>query len=119
MARPQGAASILSRRDIEGHVVTRETNPVTVAGVGQLLGADPERTIMLLYNLSAAEIFISFTSEVSSTNGMLLAPNGGFIVINATDDYELSQLPVWAFSVGAGNQLYLMTTRREIKVEEE
>ena len=110
---PKGAAAILAEKDLLGSLVTTERNPTTVVGVQNILGGDAERTIMLLYNLSAGEIYVGFSPRVSASNGMLIPAAGGFIIINAVDDYETVTMPIYVFSAAAGNQLYITTTRRE------
>ena len=117
MAFPKGAAALLAERDLQGSLVTQEINPLTVAGAQNILGADPERTIMLLYNLSASEIYVGFSGNVAAANGMLVPPSGGFIMINVVEDYEAVTLPIFVFSAAANNQLYIMTTRRETGTE--
>lgn len=118
MSFPKGAAALLAEKDLQGSLVTNEINPVTVVGAQNVLGADPERTIMLLYNLSASEIYVGFSGNVGINNGMIIPPSGGFIVINVTEDYEVVTLPIFVYSAAVGNQLYIMTTRRESGLEE-
>ena len=84
-----------------------------------MLFRSPERTLILLYNLSASEIYIGFSGNVGATNGMLIPPSGGFMSLNVTEDYEAVTLPLFAFSTLAGNQLYIITTRRETGIKEE
>lgn len=116
---PKGAAQILTEKDLKGLLVTNEINPVTVAGAQNILGSDPERTIMLIVNLSASEIYVGFTGSVGANFGMILPPNGGFMSMNVTEDYESVTLPIHVYSAAAGNQLYVMTTRRETAIKEE
>lgn len=118
MAFPKGAAALLAEKDLKGSLITNESNPVTVVGAQNILPADPERTIMLMYNLSASEIYAGFSGNVGANNGFLIPPAGGFIQLNVTDDYEVVTLPIFVYSAAAGNQLYIMTTRRETGVEE-
>lgn len=113
MTLPKGAAALLAEKDLKGSLVTNERNPTTVAGAGNVLNGDPERTIMLLYNLSASEIYAGFSGDVGASNGILIPPAGGFMMLNVTEDYEATTLPIWVYSAAAGNQLYIMTTRRE------
>lgn len=113
MPRPLGAAAILARKDIKGDVVANELNPVTVAGVVNVLGGDPERVQFLLYNLGASTIYMGFSGDVGATNGILVPPNGGFVGVNAYDDYDLATIAVYVSCTVAGNQLYILSTRRE------
>lgn len=116
--KPQGAAAHLTERDLKGHLTTNESNPLTLVGAQNVLRGDPERTIMLLYNLSSAEIYMGFGGTVGGNNGVLIPPSGGFVMINVSEDYELVTLPIWVYSAAAGNQLYIMTTRRDTGMDE-
>lgn len=118
MARPNGAAAELAAKDLKGYQVTNETNPVTVVGAQNVLPGDPERTLWIIYNLSASDIYVGFGGEVGANNGMIVPSGGGFITMNVTEDYEAVTLPVWVYSSAAGNQLYIMSTRRDGKYQE-
>lgn len=118
MSFPKGAAALLAEKDLKGSLVTNEINPLTAVGSQNILAGDPERTIMLLYNLSASEIYLGFSGNVGVNNGMLVPAAGGFLQLNVTDDYEAVTLPIFCYSAAAGNQLYIMTTRRETGLQE-
>ena len=111
--RPLGAAARLTEKVFGGSLVTKETNPATVAGVVNILPASPERVLMTLYNLGASEIYVGFSESVNTDKGFLLPPSGGFIAFNVTDDFEILTLPIYVFCVVANNQLYVVTQRRE------
>lgn len=118
MSFPKGAAALLAEKDLKGSLITKEINPLTVVGVQNILNGDSERTIMLLYNLSASELYVGFGGNVGADNGMLVPANGGFLQLNVTQDYEAVTLPIWLYSAAVNNQLYIMTTRRDTGIEE-
>lgn len=119
MPRPHGASVVFSRRFLEGITVLKETNPTTDAGSKQILGADPERVQLTIYNLSASEVYAGFSADVGSNNGMLIPPAGGFLNMNVRDDFDMVIHPVYIYSAAAGNQLYVVSNRREVKLERE
>lgn len=118
MAFPKGAAALLAEKDFKGSFVTSDFNDTTVGGAENILPGDPERTIVVLYNLSPSEIFIGFSANVTPNNGMLIPPNGGFLLINASEDYEVATLPLYVYASSIGYRYYVMTTRRETGLKE-
>lgn len=113
MPLPKGAAALLAEKDLKGSMVTNEQAIQPGAGTSNLIGGDPERTIILVYNLSSSEVYVSFTSAVGPFSGILIPPAGGFLMINAVEDYEVATLPLWVYTAVANPELYIMTTRRE------
>lgn len=118
MALPQGASVIFAKRFLDGITVLQESNPVTNAGVKNLLGGDPERVQLTIYNLGASEVYIGFSGDVSSSNGMLIPPSGGFMGINVRDDFDMIINPIYVYCAVAANQLYMVVNRREIAFNE-
>lgn len=119
MPLPKGAAEIYSNKQIDGNTTTNETNPVSVVGIVQVVRPDPERTFLLILNLSTNDMYLGLSEEVSASNGILLAANGGFVKMQLVDDFELLINPFYVFSSAAGNQLYVLQTRRQTKPREE
>jgi hypothetical protein len=56
---------------------------------GVLVPHNPNRISMILSNNSDTDIRIGFNSDVSSTNGLLLAANGGTFKMKVRDDGEM------------------------------
>jgi len=113
MARQLGAAAKLAEKDYGGGLVTDETSKQPALGTSNILSGDPERVITVLYNLSASAVYAGFTGSVGTFSGMLIPPNGGFLLINAVEDYEVATLPLFIYTPVANPDLYIMTTRRE------
>jgi len=109
----KGAAAKLAEKDYGGALVTNETSKQPPAGTSNILSGDPERVITVLYNLSASEVYAGFTGSVGPFSGMLIPPNGGFLLMNAVEDYEVATLPVFVYTPIPNPDLYIMTTRRE------
>lgn len=118
MARPEGASVVFSRRFLNGITNLKETNPTTDVGAKQILGGDPERVQLTVYNLSSAEVYLGFSGSVGTNKGMLIPPAGGFLNMNVRDDFDMVINPMWVYSAAAGNQLYVVINRREVAFKE-
>ena len=118
MSLAQGASVKYAEKFLGGHVVPYIENPVSVAGVVQVLAPDPERVLFYVSNLSPNTMYVGFTPSVSATNGILLSGNGGYVSMNVTEDFEMLTLPIYIATGVAGNQLYIVNMRREFITEE-
>ena len=83
------------------------------ATAGEILSNDPERTFVLLINLSANDMYVGLTPAVSSTNGIKLTANGGTLILNAKEEYTLTTRSFNAIADVAASTLYLLTMRRD------
>lgn len=119
MARPKGASQLFTEKQVGGSLRLEEENPILGAGTTAVVGSDPERTQILIINLSGGEVIVGFTNQVASDNGIILPANGGFFSMIVSDDFELVGLPVFMSSAAGGNQIYIMTARRETRTSEE
>lgn len=118
MSQPRGASVEYAEQFLRGHVVPYISNPLSIAGVVNLLRPDPERVLWHISNLSPNDMYLGFTETTGSANGILISGNGGFVSLNVTDDFELLTLPVYIFAGVANNQLYMVNMRRESKIRE-
>jgi len=79
-------------------------NPVTdtVATTPTLiLRNNPDRIFWLIVNLSANNGYIGWDTLVSSTRGLLVAANGGFVSASIEEDGELVIQEVYAVNLAA------------------
>ena len=85
------------------------------AGVSEqkLLGGNPDRFSYILFNLGSNDLYVSFSHEVSATNGMLIVANGGNISMNADDDGELVTYPIYGISPSGSTQVFSIITEGE------
>jgi len=83
-----------------GLVSVVHTSPV------MLFKHNPNRILWIAVNLSTANMFINFNVGVSSTNGILLDPSGGFMSINLKEDLYLVQKEVWIIASVNDSSLY-------------
>jgi len=85
-------------------------NPLTDTvgtSITQLLQPDPGRLNYTLVNLGATPVYFCFTPDPSTTKGIYVAANGGYVTLDWKDDGLLVTYPVWAISSGA-TKVYLV-----------
>lgn len=104
---------VLAARQFGGALNEDERNPIIGVTAEELLGADPERVLIFVLNLSPNSVYMGLRQTVSSTNGILLASNGGGVSFNAVDDGTIPTRQFFVVAGGAGSQLYVLTLRRE------
>lgn len=86
-------------------------NPVT-ASVGTsgvlILENRPKRTMALIVNLSANTLYIGWDREVSSTRGVLVSANGGYISLIYEEDGDLVGQALYAVATAAASSIYVV-----------
>lgn len=95
-------AGITTESDLDSVVVG--------TGASQVALNNPNRVSLLFINISADIIFIGFSPDPSSTNGILLVPNGGSFGLDITTDFQLTGYAVYAISTGAASNLLVLET---------
>jgi len=109
----RGAALDYSEK-VFGGPVRDITNTFNVAAaVQEVAGGDADRVFVLFVNLGANQIWIHNRADVSTTNGIRVAPSGGVVGFTVLQDGILSALPWYAYGVIGGSTLYVMQVRRE------
>jgi len=87
------------------------TNP-EVAAVGtsavKVLSNNPNRVALLIANLSANTLYVAPDSEVSSSLGIRLAPNGAQITAQWNEDFALVAYEWFAVASGASSAIYVL-----------
>jgi len=114
--RLYGAAADFIAKKYDGGMAETETAESIGVAAGQVIGNDPERVFVLLVNLSANTIYVSFDTNVSSTNGILLAANGGSLEMDVESDLIFPIRALYALAAGAGSMLYVLTMRRDFQL---
>jgi len=69
----------------------------------KVLNNNPDRLMYVLSNLGANVVYLGFTSEVSSTNGIYIDANGGALTLLAEEDGELVGQEAWVIGAGSTN----------------
>lgn len=91
-------------------VETFERETATTAGVvsARLMRQNPNRIAFILYNLSANILYINPITTPSSTNGIRLGPNGGFVSMYYREDFTLVGREWSIIADVAGSAYYLL-----------
>lgn len=71
--------------------------------------AQPRRVVLILVNLGAASIFITPEGVPSSSNGILLAANGGNITLIWDEDFDLLAREWRAVAASGTNALFRLS----------
>ena len=102
---PRTVASLLT--DKFGTLSTPRTNPLGVASIGttavKVLSNNPNRFEWTFSNLSPNTIYLFFDSTVSTSNGYVASPSGGFVRCYWEEDGERVGYEVWAIANGAAS----------------
>ena len=112
MAQLHGAAAEFAQREFGGVIAPSQEVQVIGTSISSVLGNDPERVSFFLMNLSANVIYLSTDQNPSSSNGIQLTANGGFLGFNAKDDQILSTLGFWGVASAASSNLLVLEQRR-------
>jgi len=110
-----GAALDFAQRRLGGPLSTKETNPTATTTVAQLLENNADRMVAIIFNLGANDVYIAFNSAVSSTNGIKLVASGGFIIIQAEDDFTIQSFPIFAIANGGNSAMYVFELIRIVQ----
>jgi len=93
-------------------VINPVTNTVETTAT-QILKNNPDRIFWLVVNLSGNNGFLGWDTLVSSTRGLFIAANGGFVSAMIEEDGELVIYEVWAINQNApGPYLVVEVMRR-------
>lgn len=85
---------------------SRESGTQTIGVVGsQVVPNNPNRVGLVMINLSANTIYVDINPGVTSSAGILLAPNGGAITLDWRTDFTLVSNDWYAIATLAGSSL--------------
>jgi len=90
-------------------------NPVTdtvLTTPTLILRNNPDRIFWLVVNLSPNNGFLGWDTLVSSTRGLFIAGNGGFVSANIEEDGELVIQEVWAINLNAAGTYMIVEIER-------
>ena len=108
----QGAVQRILERRFFGRYQALETRGSVGTSVAELYGNDPERLAALFVNLSANNITLGWTPQVSDGSGLIVAPSGGFLLLTVDDDLVLPTYSINAVAAAAGSNYFLIQIRR-------
>lgn len=69
---------------------------------------NPNRVALLFVNLSANTVYLSPDGVPSSTHGIALGANGGFLALNYRDDMSLCGMEWAGIASGAGSDIFVL-----------
>lgn len=87
------------------------TNPeVSSVGVSasRILRGNPQRVSIVVFNLSANNVYIAPFNDVSATNGFYIAPNGGSVTMQWDRDFEMLSHEWWGIAPAGASNIYVM-----------
>lgn len=90
-----------------GGSATLSSNPTVGTTAAIVAKNAPGRAELLIVNLSTGSCYAAPSATVSSTNGILIAASGGFVLTTVRDDLTLPDQQWWAVCANASSQLYV------------
>jgi len=112
-----GAALAWSQQQLGGLLEIKESNPTATTSAAQLVENNADRVALIIFNLGANDVFIAFNSGVSSTNGIKLVANGGFVTLTLRDDYTIQSYNFWFIAAAATSSVYVFELLRRVEVK--
>ena len=107
-----GAAAEYLSAQFGGSFDSPDTYPLIGTTPEKILTFSGDRVGLLVMNLSANEIHLGPTPEVSASQGMLLGPSGGSVSMSIVEDFMLPTLEWWAVAAGANSVLMVLPMKR-------
>lgn len=104
------------------HGIFRNEQGVVTVGVtttGIILKQDPERISFTIVNLGSVNVMVAPTQLVSANLGILLDPFGGWITTTFEEDGALPTIEWYFFCDTPGATIYFLTSKRDVRVEED
>lgn len=108
-----GAAAALARSKFGGDLVESETDVTCNTTVTNILDRDPERVFTFIVNIGANTVHLRSKADPSTSSGIRLDANGGFISFNAENDATMPAKGWKGIATTAASTLYVLTLRRE------
>ena len=106
------AALLFTEQELGGPCVENESNPVCGISATSLINGSGDRVGLVIVNLGSNPVYVAMNAGVSSTNGILLAANGGLITMNVRDDFTIPSRQWWGLATGGTSQLYILALER-------
>lgn len=97
--------------DKYGVKTNKKINPLTSSlgtTAAMVLTNNPNRISFTIVNMSTNTVYLAFGPDVSTTNGILLLPNGGSLSVSMGEDFELSCSEVYGVASGATSSIYTL-----------
>ena len=103
-------ADILEREYNLGLISDREIPSLAVSATtsDEILRVDPNRLALTIINTGSFAVMVRPIGSASTTNGILLAANGGGISLFYREDYVLTTRRWTAIAIGTASTLYVL-----------
>jgi len=88
-------------------IINPVTNTVGTTAT-EVLRNNPDRIFWLAINLSGNKGYLGWDKDVSSSRGIPIGPNGGYVSCSIEEDGELVIHPVWAINENASGTYYFV-----------
>jgi hypothetical protein len=74
----------------------------------KVLDNNPDRVGWFIVNLSPNNVYIHFASDVSSSKGVFLAPNGGMASMVWDEDFHAVGWEIWGIASASNSSIYVV-----------
>ena len=105
---PRGAAEEFAFEKFKGAVALRTTTPQIGTSPTQIIPNNPDRVSFVISNVSSSEIHVGWNQQITTTFGILVPPNGGWIQGEVERDGGVIGWAVFGVSTLAATQLYVI-----------
>lgn len=93
---------------VKSHYKRSSAGSTVGVTVVEILKNNPNRLSFIIVNLSGNALYISPNNDVSSSDGIYIAPNGGRAILQWDVDFELVSQAWFAIASGAASNYYLL-----------
>jgi hypothetical protein len=107
-----GAARAYAEKLFGGPLTENETNPSIGTTVATVIEGSGDRVGLVIVNQGNNPLFIGTQSNVSSTNGILLAANGGNVSMDVTRDFTLPSRKWFGITTGGSTNVWVLEVLR-------
>jgi len=93
-------------------ISTRANENPLVSSLGttatKVLDNNADRLAWVIVNLSANTVYISLKSDVSTSKGIMLAPNGGSASMVWDEDFQMTGWEIWGIAPAGASTIYVL-----------
>lgn len=116
--RHYGAAADYARKKFGGDLVEDERDVTINTTAGVAIARDPERVFLFMLNVGANTVFLKSRTNPTTSLGIRLDANGGFVSFDAENDATMPAKEWNGIAAVAASTLYVLSLRRESLMEE-
>ena len=113
-SKPRTMASEISYKRFGGPTYVKQQQRTAGTVQTRIVPSNPNRVTMILVNNSASPIYIGFVPDVSASNGLTLAADGGTFLMNIEDEGEAVSSTIYAIASSDGLLCTLVETLLQV-----